>query len=145
MGQQPNRSCTAFHIALRSLHQWRNTDPNIPYTWHGCRRWSGMVGKSHYLRDPRWRSRLIARLIQFSYSLVNLLLPPVMHQDLVAEHHARIGAENSAVNRVDKTPVFMHIIFFKLGLILFSEVLGSQQNREDDTEIPHIPSTPTYM
>ena len=86
-----------------------------------------MVGKSRHLRDPRWRSQLIARLIQFSYSLVNILLPPVIHQELVTEHHMRIGAENSAVNKVDKTPVLMEI-FFLIRLYLFSAVLGSQKN-----------------
>ena len=85
-----------------------------------------MVGKSRHLRDPRWRSQLIARLIQFSYSLVNILLPPVIHQELVTEHHVRI-AENSAVNKVDKTPVLMEI-FFLIRLYLFSAVLGSQKN-----------------
>ena len=86
-----------------------------------------MVGKSRHLRDPRWRSQHIARLIQFSYSLVNILLPPVIHQELVTEHHMRIGAENSAVNKVDKTPVLMEI-FFLIRLYLFSAVLGSQKN-----------------
>ena len=70
----------------------------------------------------------MARLIQFSYSLVNILLPPVSHQELVTEHHARIGAENSAVNKVDKTPVLMEIFFFLIRLYFFSAVLGSQKN-----------------
>ena len=56
----------------------------------------------------------------------------------------RIGAENSAVNKVDKTPVLMEI-FFLIRLYLFSAVLGSQKNWEDDTEISHIPPTPTPM